>query len=413
MIEFLKYLKGYVRIKVWGFSPERFMNLCSNKNILLWDIKKEGDIYYMSISLRGFYKLKPIVKKTGTKAVILKRCGLPFLVPKVLSRKIFILGLAACVFFWYWSGRYVWDIQIEGNYSITEDIFMDFLEQQNIHVGMPRGQLDIETLEKEIRRQFKEVTWTSAKLEGTLLSIQIKENDAPILPEIPKEAVGSDLYANISGTVVSMIVRNGIPQVAIGDQVSAGDLLVSGSIPILGEDGLAYKYQYADSDADIMVETTLDYSDNILKNYQEKIYTGREKKDYFFLLNQKEYCLSNHEHYFRYQDTVTEKQKFRLINNLYLPLIYGKKTHREYYISESTYSKEEAALILEKNCENFLASLEEKGVQIIEKNVKIESSSTRWFLNGTITMISPCGESVEIERMPTTQEPMVPEENTE
>lgn len=413
MVEFLKFLKGYVRIKVWGFSPERFMNLCSNKNILLWDIKKEGDVYYMSISLRGFYKLKPIVKKTGTKAVILKRCGLPFLVPKVLSRKIFVLGLAVCIFFWYWSGRYVWDIKLEGNYMITEDIFMDFLEEQNVHVGMPQNALDIETLEKEIRRRFTEVTWTSARLDGTLLSIQIKENDAPIITELPPKGVGSDLYADLSGTIVSMIVRNGVPKVAIGAQVSEGDLLVEGSIPILGEDGLPFKYQYVDSDADIMVESTLEYSDHILKNYEKKIYTGREKKKHFLVINEKEYSLGGKESNFRYQDTVTEKEKFKLLNRLYLPLIYGTKTHREYYIAESTYSKEEAAQILEKNCENFLASLEEKGVQIIEKNVKIESSSTRWFLNGTITIISPCGQSEEIQVLPEVQEPLEQEEETE
>ena len=41
MVELLKNLKGYLRIKVWGFSPERFINLCGNKDILLWDIVKE------------------------------------------------------------------------------------------------------------------------------------------------------------------------------------------------------------------------------------------------------------------------------------------------------------------------------------------------------------------------------------
>ena len=57
MVEFLKYLRGYLRIRVSGFSPERFMNLCSNKGILLWKIVKEGDVYYMNINLKGFRAL--------------------------------------------------------------------------------------------------------------------------------------------------------------------------------------------------------------------------------------------------------------------------------------------------------------------------------------------------------------------
>ena len=87
MVKFLKYMRGYLRIKVWGFSPERFMNLCSNREILLWDIEKDGDTYRMSLSLKSFYRLKSIVKKTGTRVAILERYGLPFLLPKLWKRK--------------------------------------------------------------------------------------------------------------------------------------------------------------------------------------------------------------------------------------------------------------------------------------------------------------------------------------
>ena len=64
MIGILKFIRGYVQIKVWGFAPERFLNLCSSKNILLWDIRRDGDIYYMCISLSGFKQLKAIARKT-------------------------------------------------------------------------------------------------------------------------------------------------------------------------------------------------------------------------------------------------------------------------------------------------------------------------------------------------------------
>lgn len=78
MVNIIKYLQGYVKIKVWGYSPERFMNLCGNHNILLWGIENHGEYYTMNISVRGFFKLKPMLKKTKTRAVILQRYGLPF-----------------------------------------------------------------------------------------------------------------------------------------------------------------------------------------------------------------------------------------------------------------------------------------------------------------------------------------------
>lgn len=41
MTEWVKRLQGYVKIRVWGFAPQRFINLCSNKGILLWNIEKQ------------------------------------------------------------------------------------------------------------------------------------------------------------------------------------------------------------------------------------------------------------------------------------------------------------------------------------------------------------------------------------
>ena len=64
MTEWIKRLQGYVKIRVWGFAPERFINLCSNKNILLWEIEKREDTYTMCVSLRSFYQLRPIARKT-------------------------------------------------------------------------------------------------------------------------------------------------------------------------------------------------------------------------------------------------------------------------------------------------------------------------------------------------------------
>ena len=54
---------------------------------------------------------------------------------------------------------------------------MDFLKTNGIYVGMKREAVNIEELEKEIRRDFPIVTWTSAKIDGTRLEIQIKENE--------------------------------------------------------------------------------------------------------------------------------------------------------------------------------------------------------------------------------------------
>lgn len=32
----MRYLRGYVKIQIQGYSPERFLNLCSYHHILIW-----------------------------------------------------------------------------------------------------------------------------------------------------------------------------------------------------------------------------------------------------------------------------------------------------------------------------------------------------------------------------------------
>ena len=263
MIRFLKYMKGYLRIRVWGFSPERFMNLCSNKGILLWDIVREGDVYCMDITLKGFWELRPIAKKTGTRVAVLERYGLPFFLPKLLKRKMFVAGLFLTIAFWICSSFFIWDIELNGNYQITEDVFQSFLKENQVKIGMRIDELDIEELEKQIRRTFPQITWASAKLNGTKLQIDVKENDAPITIEKPDATPGTDLVAEYDGTVVAMIVRSGVPQVAIGDTVEQGTVLVEGKVPVYNEDATVREYTYVDADADILLEHTMAYSDSL------------------------------------------------------------------------------------------------------------------------------------------------------
>ena len=52
----LHYLRGYLKIRVTGYSPERFLNLCKNKKINIWGLEAKHNAYDMYISISGFRK---------------------------------------------------------------------------------------------------------------------------------------------------------------------------------------------------------------------------------------------------------------------------------------------------------------------------------------------------------------------
>lgn len=394
MINILKFIRGYLRIKVWGFSPERFLNLCSNKNILLWDIIKDEEVYYMCISLSGFRKLRAITRKTKTRVVILKRFGLPFLIPKIFEKKVFLAGLIAACCFWFVTSLYVWEITLEGNLRITEDIFLDFLDEQDIRVGTKISGLDIEELEKEIRREFPEIIWVSAKISGTNLIISVKENDVLLTTE--KDETPSNLYADKDGVIISMIVRSGVPQVKIGDRVEAGTLLVSGAVPVYNEDGTVRNYQYTRSDADIYVERIQDVYQVLPFDYIRKDYTGREEKKYFLNIFGKELTIGGEGNY-SYYDVVGDTKEITLLKGLTLPFSFGTRTYREYQNVESTYTLEEAKTLLAAQLADFLEKLKEKGVQILENHVRMDSGSEGWILQGELTVKEKLGAEMPLQ----------------
>ena len=96
MLYVFRYMKGFLRIRISGFSPERFMNLCSNHGIVLWDIFPGQCYYEMNISLSDFYRLKAVLRKTKTRVHILSKKGFPFVLVRWKSRKIFLSGFLFC-----------------------------------------------------------------------------------------------------------------------------------------------------------------------------------------------------------------------------------------------------------------------------------------------------------------------------
>ena len=72
----VNYLSGFVDIVVEGYYIERFINVCNNKKIFLWNLKREKDtILYARVSIKDFKKLKNVCKKSQCKMKINRKKG--------------------------------------------------------------------------------------------------------------------------------------------------------------------------------------------------------------------------------------------------------------------------------------------------------------------------------------------------
>lgn len=388
---FIRYLRGYVRIRVQGFSPERFLNMCSYHQIFIWGLAPDGSGYEMFVSIRDFRRLKPLVKKTHTKLTVTGRYGFPFFLFRYRKRKLFFIGLFLCIALLKMYSLFIWDIHFEGNEKWPDETLTEYLYSVGVAPLMLKSEVDCPGIVKNIRKEYNDIVWVSASLDGNRLKIQIKENE-DILDEdqengeeeVSGEERPTDLIASSDGIITSIVTRSGVPQVHVGDQVKKGDILVLGRVDIVNDSGEVTGYQYQHADADIYADTELAYTDSISRIYQEKVRDGKKKYQPYIRIGNFTISVGSISCNYERSDLAVRERQLKAGENFYLPVSYGLRTVTSYAFEEKTYSDEEVREILSANFRRFCDELEEKGIHIRENSVKIHLYANSAGASGTL-----------------------------
>ena len=168
-----------------------------------------------------------------------------------------------------------------------------------------------------------------------------------------------------------------------GDEVVKGQILVSGAIPITDDGGTVVAEHYVHSDADIIARRTRQETKDISLWHEREEKTGRVRKGLMANIGAHSfvYLLPN----FRNTEwrTVTEIRQVRLFGDFYLPVELGLITSQEVCSYDEKYTEKELEELGEAYKNEVAEKLMEKGVQIIENNVKIlvNGSSCRFEVN--------------------------------
>lgn len=406
LLSMFRYIKGYLKIRVVGYSPERFLNACSHRGIYLWGITPSHGSYDMYVSVSGFRKLKPVIKKTGTKVIITERIGLPFYLFRYRKRKIFFAGAALSIAMIYMLSLFVWNIDIRGNRKYTDEALIAFLAEQGVEHGMRISQVDCGRIVKDIRKAYDEIIWVSASIEGCRLIVQIKENeDSKEIVSTQGEAEsaqeetdmaegienGRDIVADCDGVITEIIVRKGIPCVKEGQQVTKGQTLVSGAVPVVDDAGETTGYQFQRSEADIRAQIVMEYASSCPVEYEKKEYLIQKKEEFFFRAGDYILWLGVHRNSFENSDELTTVNQLHIGKYFYLPVFWGTRVTSPYFSETIQHNEKEIQTILSEEYSRFAENLEKKGVEIIENDVKIYTGPVQAEARGTLSVIADIG----------------------
>ena len=409
----LTWLRGYLLVYIKGYSPERFFNLCNGHDIKLWDIRKLEHGYAFHISLKDYLTLRPIVRKTKTIPYIKKKIGFIFHFKRYIKHKAFFIGAFMAAVLVYIMSLYIWDIDINGQYTHTEEAILEFLESADIYAGVLKKQVNCQEIEDMIRKKYTDIGWVSAEIRGTRLLIQLTETNMP-KPYV-KQTEPCHIIANKDGIILSMVTRTGTPMVKVGDTVKKGDILVSGVVSIVGDNEILVRKVGVIADADIMIKSFYEYKDKFSLNYEERVYTGNEKQFYSATIFGKRIDIKNpfaNYEGFRMFEQLKDDTAFR-VNNFYLPFKLTNTVYMEYYKELKTYTKEQALVLAQEHLNDYLKELMHRGVNILDNQVTFKVVNNHMLAMGKIIIEEPVTDTRLVKSDETYVEPPPTEEGEE
>ncbi len=367
-------IKGYVRISIKGFSKERFLNLLAANDIYAWDIRYFGNNITLYLTVSGLKQIRPLLKKTHCRFKILSRHGLPFIIYRYKTRSLFLIGF--CVFFTmiFVMSQFIWLMEINGNYDISDAELLDFCRNQKVYIGTYKHSINIDSLKANIRKKYPQISWISIIQRGTRLSIDISENVRDTI--VSSDAEPCDIISAKDCVITEIIAQNGTPVVNVGEAVKKGDILIRADFDVLDENGTPTPLYPAHSAGKARGKWSEEMSFDFPYAADIEIYTGKTqvlRKISIFGIEFDTNFLKNDTKLKNY-DIIKKNTQLNLGVDYPLPVIIKKTVFREYKTSRKVYSKEEAEKAASLAADRKLRSMLPKSCDILDKQIEFTHS---------------------------------------
>ena len=360
---FFNYIFGYVRISIEGYYIERFINICTSKKIVIWNLKREAGIkLFFNAGINEFRELCKIAKKTQCKIKIEDKKGIPFILHRYKKRKIFAGFLLAIIVVIAISSNFIWNIQIEAQDDEEFENIEQDLEEVGLKVGTAKSEIDTKEIMNKLRLKRDDIAWVGMELKGTNMIVKLVKADQK--PEIVDDSEYCNIVSDKEGIITKINVQNGTANVKVGETVKEGMVLVNGWM-----EGKYTGVRYVHAKAEI--EAKIWYTENITIPYNatETIETGEKEVNYGIKLNNFEINFPKGVSKFEFYDTIKEEKKFKLFSDFYLPISIIKETKKEVKKEQKEYNVDEAKSL---GIQQLEQQLNEKIVdkdKIVNKNI--------------------------------------------
>lgn len=387
-----RWLRSYLTCRLKGGDMERFFNLCRYQGIECWDMSFEEGVCRCCMYLEDFWKIRPFARKTRVRVRIEKRCGLAFFMNFLRRRKGWCIGMAGCIAILCFLSAHIWKMEFYGNSYYTDERLTKYLDAaEGISFGIWKTKIDGPLLEENLRLTFPDISWVSVRMEGTSLIVELEEMvkyDASAREQVlPRYICASE-----EGEIVSMVTRSGVPEVTIGNTVRKGELMIDGVMEILDESMTVAESIPVGADGDIWAKVTENYSKTYPASQESRNYGRAVRK---FTLSIGGHTVTFGKNPYENDGEMSYDHLTEFYN--WWPGIYVQADiFRPYTNIPSWTSFSQLKSRAESELSDLIHEFEDKGVQILENNVKILMYEDRVEAAGNFVLIKPIGEGTDI-----------------
>jgi len=336
IIILIKYIFGYVHVRIEGFFVERTMSQAINRKIFFWNVKKEKEaIAYANIGIKDYKDFIKIAKSNKCKVKIIQKRGFPFIFNKYRKRKVLLaLVFVVCIVLFVMS-NFIWNVQVEEIEKINKEEIMQELEKQGIKVGKYKRDLDFAKIIDKIRLDRADISWIGIEIDGTNAIVKIVEAEEK--PSLIDDKDYCNIVSDKEAEIVKISAQNGIPVVKPGDIVTKGDMLIAGWL-----EGKYTGTRYVHAAGEIQAKVWYTKKERIQFNQVLKEKTGNMENKYEIKINNFTINLYKTLSKFENYDTIYTSNKLKIFSNFYLPIELIKRTNYELTEKKITYGIEEA-----------------------------------------------------------------------
>ena len=330
------YIIGYIRISIEGYYIERFINICGNEKITIWNLKRNKNVKLeLNIGIKDLKKVAKIAKQTKCKIKIIKKKGLPFLFNRYRKRKLFFVFLLVIIIGLGISSNFVWNIQIvEEDKESIENLYQDVVES-GLEIGKMKSKINTKDIINKVRLKRNDIAWMGIELKGTNAIVKVVKATAK--PEIVDDNEYCNIVSDKQGIITKINAQNGTIAVKVGDTVNVGTTLINGWM-----EGKYTGLRYVHAKGEIQAKVWHTKNIKILYNATEKTETGNIENKYQIKINNFEINLSKRLSKFKIYDTIVLENKFKIFSVFYLPISLVKITNKEIKEEQKNYNAEQA-----------------------------------------------------------------------